>query len=77
MYGTYLDAFELVVLMLWEPLLTLISIVHDHDAFPSLHIHVLVTCIVHRVILAFPLDYHKSTLAYVRGKVVNARIEYC
>jgi hypothetical protein len=44
--GTYLDAFELVVFMFVKPLLTIISIVHDHDTFPTLDIHALVTDIV-------------------------------
>jgi hypothetical protein len=74
---TYLYAFELVVFMLREPLLTIISIVHDHNAFSSLHVHILVTSIVWRVILTFPLDDHKRMFAYVRGKSVNARIEHC
>ena len=73
---TYLYAFELVVFMLRKPLLTIVSIVHDHDAFSSLHVHALVTTIVWGVILTFTLDYHKRIFAYVRGKSVNARIEY-
>jgi hypothetical protein len=62
--------------MLGKPLLTIITIVHDHNAFSSLHIHALVTSIVWRVILTFPLDYHKRMFAHVRGKGVNARIKY-
>ena len=77
MCETYLYAFELVVFMFVKPLLTIITVVHDHDAFSSLHIHGLVNCVAHRFILAFPLDYHKRIFAYVRDKVVDARIEYC
>ena len=73
---TYLYAFELVVVLFRKPLLTIISVVHDHDAFPSLHVHALVTTIVCRVILAFTPDYHKGIFAHVGGKVVDARIEY-
>jgi len=62
--------------MLGKPLLTIVSIVHDHDTFPSLHVHALVTSIVWRVILTFTLDYHKRIFAHIRGKGVNARIEH-
>jgi len=75
-YETYLCAFEVVVVLFRNPLLTIISVVHNHDVFPSLHVHTLVTAIVCRVILAFTPDYRKRISAHVGDKIVDARIEY-
>jgi len=73
---TYLDAFEFVVFMFGKPLLTIISAVHDHNAFSALHVHGFMDYIIHRIVLALPFDYHKRIFADVGGEVGNGGIEY-
>jgi hypothetical protein len=62
--------------MFGKPLLTIISVVHNHNAFSALHIHAFVTRIIHRAVLALAFNYHKRIFADVRDEVGDGRIEY-
>lgn len=73
---TYLDAFELVVFMFGKPLLTIISVVHDHNTLSALHVHAFVTRIIHGAVLALAFNDHECIFADVRGEVGDGRVEY-